>query len=394
MTKKIFLVTFVLIFIGNFALADVLCVKKRAGITNNSKAKLGNAFTTATSICPAGYKQIINTATFSGPAGSNGTNGSNGSNGADGADGSLRIYGDGSAGSKSVTSSETLADSNLQYSSFSVASGHTLTVPSGTVIRSSGTCNIEGTISVGFGAHGGRLEGPLAATNTHHLALSLPGAGHATLAAQSPEVNQGGAYDIFGGFGGRGVGSEFAARQIRFPGINAGGGGASAYKEAGTRGGGSLVLLCKQAINISATGSILANGDSVTPEGGGGAGGIIILASPVSIISLGLMEAKGSPGGDSTVNVAPSGGGGGGIIHILSPSAVIGNTDVAGGTGGIYGTAISATLKSGGAGGGACGGDGGNGSDIGTSPIYSSANAGDGNPGYAITTLADPTSLF
>jgi hypothetical protein len=66
----------------------------------------------------------------------------------------LRIYGDGSAGAKTVDASGTLLDTNLQYTSFTVAAGVVLTVESGTVIRCTGDFVNNGAINVEPGALG------------------------------------------------------------------------------------------------------------------------------------------------------------------------------------------------------------------------------------------------
>jgi hypothetical protein len=76
------------------------------------------------------------------------------------------IYGDGSAGPRIVSSDASLDDDvNRQYSQLTIESGATLTVPSGTVIRVSGSFTNNGTIVVGTGARGaastnGSSDGP------------------------------------------------------------------------------------------------------------------------------------------------------------------------------------------------------------------------------------------
>ena len=75
-------------------------------------------------------------------------------NGVDGADGSIRIYGDGSAGDLLVASgSVSLSATNTQYHNIQVASGALLIVPSGTVLRATGTFVNEGTVQVSGYAH-------------------------------------------------------------------------------------------------------------------------------------------------------------------------------------------------------------------------------------------------
>lgn len=50
-------------------------------------------------------------------------------------------------------------NNNFQFTDFSVAAGVTLTVPSGTVIRCTGTFTNNGTIVVNTGAPGGSADG-------------------------------------------------------------------------------------------------------------------------------------------------------------------------------------------------------------------------------------------
>ena len=95
-----------------------------------------------------------------GADGSNGANGSDGMNGSDGADGQLRIYGDGTAGTVTIsTDTDWTAtpppNDNYQFTNLTVAAGATLAVFSGTVIRCTGTCTINGTIQGSYGAPGG-----------------------------------------------------------------------------------------------------------------------------------------------------------------------------------------------------------------------------------------------
>jgi hypothetical protein len=91
-----------------------------------------------------------------GPAGPAGAMGPAGPIGAQGADGSLRVYGDGSAGNLVVSASSTLevltTNGNTQFDDITVVAGQTLTVPSGTVLRCTGTANIAGRILVSVGA--------------------------------------------------------------------------------------------------------------------------------------------------------------------------------------------------------------------------------------------------
>ncbi len=275
------------------------------------------------------------------------------------------IYGDGSDGTiinlcNIVSNTDWTAappSSEVRCTTFTLSSGTTLTVPSGTVIHATGTVNINGTIKV------------------------QPGGGQG-LYINPPQPIQ------FGYFGGTAL-SYAAQSRILKPGAFGGGNGAlyAVTSSTAALGGGSLAIYA--AGQISVNGSITANGgDGAEDNGdgdGGGAGGIIILASKTEVQNNGSITANGGKG----VNVNPgnhdaSGGGGGGIIHLLAPSFTVGSLSVAGGAGG---TGSGSNSFSGG-GGGACGGNGGNGSD------GSSAGFAGGTGHTFTTTITDPATVI
>jgi hypothetical protein len=290
----------------------------------------------------------------------------------------ISIYGDGSDGTTSGVCAITAATNwavsdpgkDIQCTNFSVSSGVTLTVPSGTVIRATGTVVVSGTILV--------------------LQSAMPG--YEASAADS------------GGDAGIAL-PAFTLRQLLKPGPRGGasGGetpvGAFSPTDAGL-GGGSIVILSEGAMTIS--GSITANGgglgsDSYGDSLGGGAGGIIILASKTSIDNTGTLSATGSQGNPAGYAVsggilyAPGGGGGGGVVHLLSPNNVAGTVNLNGGGGGSG----SATSYTGGNGGGASGGNGGVGTQYDQSTGATTVSATSGSTGLKIlTTVADPATLF
>jgi hypothetical protein len=254
--------------------------------------------------------------------------------------------------------SATPVNNDVQCTTFSISSGVTLYVPSGTVIRATGMVTISGTIVVEPGGAQG-----LAAFQASQASVSGS-------AALPPSVLQ----------------------KLSNPGLFGGGNGAmeSADGTAGY-GGGSLVILAGGSISIS--GSIDANGSAGADESfnggnasGGGAGGIIILASKVSIVNTGTLSAVGGAGGPANASNDHDngGGGGGGLIHLFSPSNTPGSTAL---TGGAAGTTSGFLGDGTGLGGGAMGGNGG-------SPAISS-NATAGSSGLVFTTtVADPATLF
>jgi hypothetical protein len=320
--------------------------------------------------------------------------GPKGATGAAGADGQLRIYGDGSGGAKTVAANETLSDPVAMYTDVVINSGVTFTVPSGTVIRCSGSFVNNGTLLVQSGAPGGEASSDT--TTTIRPLLTPP---HPGISARSPSTGESGnsTNARFGGEGGLGL-SQFQAALLRYPGPFAGGGGAGGFFVGGA-GGGSLVVLC--AGGITNNGVIRADGASGTGNsisGGGGGGGVIILASKTSVISAAASQllARGGNGAGSGANAGTSGGGGGGIIHLIAPAvnATGATVSVTGGTAGNISTVdMNLNLRSGGHGGGASGGSGGRGGSVQTSATESTA-AFDGQAGEIIFTLADPTPLF
>lgn len=286
---------------------------------------------------------------------------------------SLSIYGDGSDGTTSgvcnITSNTNWATSpptaGIQCSSFSVSSGATLTVPSGTVIRSIGAVTISGTIAVQAGAAQGLFQsasysGP--ESNSGTAGLALP---------------------------------KFSQQNILKPGAFGGGNGGSYLPNSSLIGfgGGSLVILAEGAVSV--TGIIEADGTSggqetaeLSAADGGGAGGIIVIASKTSIANSGQIHANGGAGANAISNTCDAGGGGGGgIVHLLAPSSSIteGTVSVNGGSRGSG----SASGSGCGFGGGAMGGSGGTGSD---GISISSSSGAIGNK--FLTDVADPATLF
>ena len=346
--------------------------------------------------------------------GAAGPPGTNGTNGMDGADGQLRIYGDGSAGAKTVAADEVwtggTAPTNLQFTDVTINAGTTLTVQSGTVIRCTGTFTNNGTIVVSVAAAGAFVSSSAFLGDSFGGENSPGEAGVSLRSAQSGESGDASALRR-AGIGGAGLAAE-QARTILNPGVKAGGGGGAGGTDSflggsnnGQAGGGSLVVLCQGA--VTNTGTITADGagpssfDFGGPPiifgGGGGGGGVVILASRASVTNgaTGAINARGGPGQGSDGNEGASGGGGGGIIHLLAPLVSDAGAEVVtGGAAGAAGAAasVSATPRAGGGGGGASGGNGGNGGGVSTGGDPAAAAAG--GDGFSLTTVADPTALF
>jgi hypothetical protein len=110
------------------------------------KKRSNGAITLRTRRCSASETKVTNITALTGATGPTGAPGSAGS---EGADGSLRIYGDGSSGALNVATTTSWSGSEAlgQYTDCSIAAGVTLTVPTGTVLRCSGSFTNDGTIS-------------------------------------------------------------------------------------------------------------------------------------------------------------------------------------------------------------------------------------------------------
>ena len=306
---------------------------------------------------------------LTGPTGPQGTPGATGATGPQGpagpqgTPGALAFYGDGSDGALTISSSvdwtQNPPSGMLQFSSVTITSTGSLTVPSGLVIRVTGNVSIGGPVTVA--PYTRVIYG---ATSSGGSCIPNPAA-------------------IFFVFGAGSVGLDaLSARMLMRP-------PQVSYATGGVGNGGSITILAAGSIAISSSGSISAVGppgvlsstnvNNLSASGGG----IVILASRTSVTNAGNLIATGGNGANGNSIYAAGGGGGGGIVHLLGPSAVAGNTNVSGGTGGINGKSLS----SGGtpATGGACGGSGG----------ASDATGSPGGAGYVFTTIvSEPASLF
>ncbi len=416
--KKLFLGSVAMALIGGIsqmAFADKLCLKAQP---SGKKIKLTKKIVT-TAKCPSGYTLMTDTALFQGPQGAQGATG------ATGADGQMRVYGDGSAGAKVVSTSENLATisdannaPNLQFTDVTINSGVTWTVPSGTVIRCTGTFTNNGTIAVSSGAYGELLGGDTS-NGIRDQGASPANAGVSARAAGHGDFGDSAVLELAGGSGGVQLNS-FVASQLTYPGPYGGGGGGAGGQNScsglfgssytshiGSAGGGSLVVLAEGGIVNN--GTIAANGDNGKPiglvlfgcpSGGGGGGGVVVLASKTAITNASgaKIYAKGGTGADPDSSQAASGGGGGGVIRLIATNGVTvasaADLVVDGGTGGSASAAgsIGGAPSWAGGGGGACGGYGGDGGDIATDQ---STTAGEnGQNGVVYITKADPTGLF
>ena len=308
-------------------------------------------------------------------------------NASGGGGGGVSAYGSGSAGNVtiSVPTDWTNVTPNLQFDNLTIDPGQTLTVPSGTIIRCTGTFTNNGTLVVGPGALGETWSGgPLIPNQPGERANSI----------KAPST------------GDTGVSRAYPLSQLKnilHPGPFGGGNGRrgnGSPNNNGGDGGGSLVIRAMGGIvnngTINANGGDAANVDTEDDAGGGGgAGGFLIFASAGNINNTsGTINLNGGDGanGGSADDDHGGGGGSGGVIHFLSPNAgaVGGTINLNGGAAGGPGGAPQ--LGSAGGAGGAMGSNGGaGGDDSGGVPIAAAA----GGAGLIITSVTpDPGPLF
>lgn len=367
--------------------------------------------------------QALDITTLTGAAGATGATGEAGAAGASGADGILGVYGDGSAGPLSVTSNTSWytsppTNNNLQFTTCTVATGTTLTIPSGTVLRCRGAVDIAGTITVVAPRNGGQANRGGTASESLVPSYVQAGAGISPRSAGPGEVGKvnAGLNSLSGGYGGDGVSGGLTDDPARFLGSLlrgehlSGGGGAAVIGEGGFGlgvesggGGGSFSIISMSTITISGTINADAGfGLCITGGCGGGGGGIVVLAAKTSIAfsGSGSITARGGNGADAGASTGAGGAGGGGIIQYLSPSVptISGtNSVVTAGTSGATPNngVTSATIRQAGGGGGGCGGLGATG---GTVPETTGAQTANpvfvGGPGIALGIAVDPSALL
>lgn len=338
-----------------------------------------------------------------GTAGPQGPPGDPGPLGPAGADGQLRIYGDENAPSVTVS-----ADSNwgaippesTVFKDLTIAPGKNLYLPSGMVIRCSGTFTNHGTIEVSYSTLGGRQR--LNPGVVYYMGTAPPEAGLGISAAAFGECG-GSTHGRIGGPGGLGLLHPQSVAML--PGSKGGGSGAGGVDVHGGHGGGTLVILARAGIQTSAGSFIICRGGAAPNGAGGGAGGVVVLASPESITHAGSVDVSGGNGGISVdlngIGHGAGGAGGGGLAHFVSPVLDDGSGTViiAGGAAGVHGAPNSigpVAIWQGGGGGGACIGGGGTGGavNVGQTGLGSPAEALPGATGAYLKTRADPTPMF
>jgi hypothetical protein len=384
------------------ASAELLCVKQR--ITARSTISLGSALVvTKEARCPRGFKALLSNASSpgtgvsgpQGPQGPQGPAGQAGAQGPAGVDGSLRVYGDGSQGSRTIAVSELMTEPLVQFVNLTISSGATLTVPTGTVIRCSGAFRNNGSIQILPEALGGVMDASSTTTLTVPSHAS-PGAALVASVAASGEYGVS-AVRLYGGRGGSSFSDPVLRTLVRLSVFGGGAGGAGRDSTGGAGGGTLTVIAGGEIVN---NGVLSANGANGIPGAGGGGGGAVVLASKVSIANTGVIQVNGGAGGNSKLNSAAGGGGGGGLVHLIAPAVSVspGSIQAKGGQAGTTTVAVNASPRAAGGGGGAgVGAGGGFGCSVSSAAsgsLQSDCHDGEGAENMPLVTIADPTSFF
>jgi len=293
------------------------------------------------------------------------------------------VYGTGEAGALTISANTDWTATpptnlNFQYSSITVNSGVTFTVPSGTKLRCSGNVSVSGTINVA------------AANNTFKATNGERGIAH-SMAVFSDNT-----------FIPQAVRAAAIPSYINIPVFGGGSGaGGVAGNNVGGGGGGSFAIYAKGTLTIAAAGTVNANGangaslDAANNSGaGGGGGGLVVLLSKGAMSVAGTINARGGNGSDAiTVSGsyrAGGGGGGGGLVCMVAAGApvITGSLNVNGGTQGAN-TATGTSTGSFGGNGGASGGNGGVGG------VAATSNATAGSAGVTKTIVStNPENLY
>ena len=296
-----------------------------------------------------------------------------------------------------ATNNALLAGDVLQFTDFTVNSGITLNVSSGTIIRCTGAFTNNGTIIVAPAA----TPGNAAFSDTSGSSSGFPpivtniiaGAGCAEGPAGNGLAGTSTTGFLSGAPGAAGLGPNGKYLQVHSP-LGGGGGGGSGIGFGG-QGGGAFEVIAQGAITIGPAGSITANGGSGTTGTGGGAGGLVVLVSGTSITATAAnsINTIGGAGGTASNAISGGGGGGGGIIHLYAPTISVPNTTtsvLAGAS--AASVTITATVHGSGGGGGSLGGAGAPG---GNAILNTASGVTAGQAGNVFQSLVtDPSSLF
>ena len=327
------------------------------------------------------------------------------------------FYGDGSDGPLDVAF-DTQIEPLRNYTDVLIRTGVTVTVPSGSTIRCTGTFENRGTIRVLPGSPGaGRLNATTNLAAQVEPPLTQAERGDSFAAPEVPAALF--QAPVTGAKGGVGIGVAVQALPLSYY-RRGGGGGSGTLGAIGGDGGGLVRVLARGPVYNG--GLIESRGGTPTINrtgigggagggAGGGGGGIGILASGTSVDNGAPANANGAVAsgtvdvtGGSATTADPSGGGGGGGgggLAIFCAPAVPTNGTIGlfGGLSAFQTFATGSTIWAGGGGGGACVGNGGDGSPVRAGGIVGPVPGGvsdppTATPGLLVIRLADPRTLW
>lgn len=330
------------------------------------------------------------------------------------------LFGDGSDGALVVTSDAAL-EPLRNYTDVRIAAGVTVSVPSGTTIRCTGTFENRGTIRVGAGGEGGgALVDEAGTTGVYALVQELSpaqieiGVGDAAAAPSRPAVMA--LQAVTGARGGRGLGTAVHGLPLSSY-RRGGGGGSGAFGAIGGSGGGLLRIVARGELRNG--GTITAAGAAPTANrttsvvgggAGGGGGGIVILASAFRVANdvvangngaaaTGTIDVRGGNAGPLDLRGGQGGAGGGGLVVFCAPEVgAFGTTQLSAGIRDISVANLPGSVEvwSGGGGGGASAGDGGDGAGVAADGKINQSGAAPAVPtdGQLVVRTSDPRGLW
>ncbi len=246
--------------------------------------------------------------------------------------------GDGSDGPFTASSNTTLPGGTHNFTTFTIASGVTVTVTGTTAltVKVQGAVSIAGTLSAA-GPNGG-----------NGVTFSTYGKGGVAVGGGSNGGD--GVYVGSASPGNDGFGSGKGLKGTNWQGgsgagyANAGGNSPTSSYGNGITGGASYGSADLSQLLGGSGGGGGSGGNSCGSGGGGAGGGVIVLSSSTSIdiASTGVVTVKGGNGGsDGGGNCGGAGGGSGGAVWLMAPT--IDNQGSVTSTGGTGGTSASGT---------------------------------------------------
>lgn len=246
----------------------------------------------------------------------------------EGQGGTSLIYGDGSNGSATVTSTASITGMPVAYENLTINNGAVLTVATTILVR--GTLTLNGAIKGLAGNASGQTAGSQPTTYMGVHPSGGTGGNSGAVGGNAANIN-----GMFGGFGGNGGASGEGQAGGSGGGFGPNGTLSSSYKSAlAVNFGGNGVVHTLMLGTGGGGGG--AGAGSIGGGGGSGCYGFTIVAKNVVIGAAGLFDSRGGNGGNASGTNAGGGGGGGGgpitlIYRNLSGTLV---SNVAGGIGG------------------------------------------------------------